>query len=209
MNTKAQNARCLLLNADMLPLRIVSWKKSILWSLKQPEQSNIEILSYYDDKYILGSNNKIWQLPAVAKTVKYFNIYNRKINFSRNNLFIRDNYTCQYCGKYLNISQLTYDHIIPKSRFIYNKKTATNWLNIVTCCRLCNHKKGNRTPDEAHMQLIKTPKEPRYSEKYLPWYQELITITQSKPCKEWISYLNYQEIYEQSSFFNNKQSQLV
>lgn len=179
MSKKAENSKCLLLNADYTPLRIISWKRAVVWSIKynNNNQYGIEILEYFKDRLIQGACDKQYPVPAVAKTIQYFNLHHKKINFSRHNLLIRDNYTCQYCGRQLAHNQLTYDHIIPKSRFSFNKKLATDWYNIVTACRQCNHKKGNRTPKEAGMNLITTPIEPTYSVKYLQWFQELSTIT--------------------------------
>jgi 5-methylcytosine-specific restriction endonuclease McrA len=195
MNSQAENSKCLLLNADYSPIRIISWQRAIVWSMKYENNNDygIQIIEYYKDKYIQGACNKKYQVPAVAKTLKYFRIHDRKINFSRNNLFIRDNYTCQYCGQQFAISQLTYDHIIPKSRY-GNNKNSTHWLNIVTACRPCNHKKGNRTPKEAGMSLINSPIEPNYSYAYLPWYQELSNINQGSSYEIWkpfISHINY------------------
>lgn len=204
--SNANNSKCLLLNADMSPLRIISWRRAIIWSLKNIDYKNynIDIIAYYKNRYIQGANNKQYSVPAVAKTVKYFDIYNRKINFSRHNLFIRDNFTCQYCNNKYPIAQLTYDHIVPKSRFYPNRKYSTNWHNIVTACRDCNHKKGNRTPIEAGMNLIKTPTEPKYSLQYLPWYKELITIYQESISNEWEPFLplkihEHEKLYIQSS----------
>jgi hypothetical protein len=182
MNQRVQNSKCLLLNADYTPLRIISWKRAILWSVRYNNCSNfgIEILEYYTNKFIQGVGDKKYPVPAVAKTVQYFNLYQKThINFSRHNLFIRDNHMCQYCGIQLPPSQLTYDHIIPKSRFNHNRKISTNWTNVVTSCRNCNHKKGNRTPVEAGMSLIKLPIAPKYSTEYLPWYKDLITIDEN------------------------------
>lgn len=178
--SKVNNSKCLLLNADYSPLRIISWRRAIVWSMKYSNDPNygIEILEYFSDKFIQGVGDKTYKVPAVAKTVRFFNLYNKKISFSRHNLFIRDNYTCQYCGQQMSMSQLTYDHIIPKARFLHDKKLSTNWNNIVTACRPCNSKKGNRTPKEAGMLLIKHPIEPTYSLEYLPWYQELSTISE-------------------------------
>lgn len=196
MSNKAEHSRCLLLNADMTPLRIISWQRAIVWSMKYENDPGyaIEILNYYKDKYIHGPNSKRYPVPAVAKTVRYFNVYNRKINFSRYNLFIRDNFTCQYCGqKYAN-SQLTYDHIIPKSRYAANRKLSTNWHNIVTACRACNHKKGNKTPKEAGMTLLQPPIEPKYSIEYLPWYKELFTMYSSPVLSEWEPFINTSNI---------------
>jgi|LakMenE18May11ns_1017448.scaffolds.fasta_scaffold9959394_19 hypothetical protein len=187
MSSKAENSKCLLLNADYAPLRIISWQRAIVWSIRYEDNKSygIEILSYYKDKYIQGSAGKQYPVPAVAKTLRYFNLYNRKINFSRHNLFIRDNHTCQYCGMQLCSTQLTYDHIIPKCRFNENKRLSTNWNNIVTACRPCNHKKGNRTPKEAGMKLINSPIEPNYSLEYLPWFQEISTISDGPSYELW------------------------
>jgi len=178
--------QCLLLNADYTPIRIISWKKAIVWSMKyEPNHKyGIEIISYYQDEVIRGACGKNYLVPAVARTRHFFNLYNKNINFSRKNLFIRDDYTCQYCGKQFPVSQLTYDHIIPKSRFdIHTKHKCTNWINIVTCCWQCNHKKGNKTPKEANMKLLNQPIIPKYCAVYLPWYRDLFTINNSFP--EW------------------------
>lgn len=191
MSKQDKHSKCLLLNADYSPLKTISWKRAMVWSMRysaHPEYG-IEILDYYHDEYIIGACSKAYKVPSVAKTIKYFNIYNRRINFSRNNLFIRDNFTCQYCGTRLAKSQLTYDHIIPKSRFSKNKKLSTNWTNIVTACRPCNHKKANRTPIEAGMQLIKQPVEPQYCLKYLPWYQDFTSIDSTDANPSWTPFI--------------------
>lgn len=87
-------------------------------------------------------------------------------NYSKFNLFLRDNYTCQYCGR--NASQLdtrtrrgrpkealTRDHVIPK-----DAGGSNDWENIVTACSTCNHTKRNRTPEQAGMRLLKAPYKP-------------------------------------------------
>jgi 5-methylcytosine-specific restriction endonuclease McrA len=66
---------------------------------------------------------------------------------------MRDRYTCQYCQQVLNTGDLTLDHVIPRSR-----GGETTWENLVACCNLCNNKKGNRTPDEAGMKLLRPPR---------------------------------------------------
>lgn len=193
MSEKAKNSKCLLLNADYFPLRIISWQRAIVWSIKYDNNSNygIEIIEYHKDKYIQGAGDKIYPVPSVAKTLRYFNVHNRKITFSRSNLFIRDKHTCQYCGKKFAASHLTYDHIIPKCRFQKeDKRLSTNWLNIVTACRICNNKKGNRTPKEAGMSLINHPTEPHYALEYLPWYQELSIITDDPSYELWKPFLS-------------------
>ena len=104
-----------------------------------------EIIDFYKNDYIIGTNNKRFPIPAVAKTAKYFRINNHTVKFSRKNLFVRDNYTCQYCDTIFNGNDLTYDHVIPKSAWKSNIGSPTCWTNIVTACVNCNRKKGNRT----------------------------------------------------------------
>lgn len=197
MNNSSNHKNCLVLNSDYRPIGIVDWKKAIIWSFKKDSSKfnvNIEILDYYENDSILGIG-QTFKLPAVIKIMHYLKVYKKLVNFSRNNLFIRDNYTCQYCGCQFCINQLTYDHIIPKSRFKSNYKKCTNWSNITTSCKKCNAKKADRTPEEAGMQLKRTPYQPRYSEKYLRWHQELLSIYKETP-KEWKPFLLKNEQYE-------------
>lgn len=192
--SKAANSKCLLLNADYSPLKIISWKKAIVWSLKYENQHNyaIEIIEYYKEKYIQGACDKKYPVPLVAKTVKYFNVYNRSMKFSRHNLFLRDHFSCQYCGQKFDYNQLTYDHVIPKSKFRPDLKNATTWENVTTSCVLCNRKKSNRTPEQARMKLLNVPKQPFYEHRYLPVVSELINIknTNDPDHKEWIKYID-------------------
>jgi hypothetical protein len=150
---------------------------------------NIEIIDYHPNQFINGTNGRKFKIPAVAKTLSYFNIYDKNISFSRKNLFIRDNCTCQYCGNGFSPHQLTYDHVIPKCRFNDDRKTSTNWFNIVTACRKCNAQKGNRTPSEANMVLIKEPAAPKYSVQYLPWVYDVSMIEYMDKCDQWKPFL--------------------
>ena len=99
----------------------------------------------------------IIKVPAVVRLLRSFRRHARPVKFSRVNIYARDNYKCQYCGKKASISELTYDHVVPRSH-----GGRTEWTNIVTCCVDCNRKKGGRTPDQAGMRLLKPPKRPDY-----------------------------------------------
>lgn len=189
MSYQKQKNKCLLLNSDYTPLCLVDWKKSIIWSIRYEEDNSygIEIISY-SNNYILDANQKEFKIPSIAKSKYFFNVYKREISFSRKNLFIRDNHTCQYCGKVFPFSQLTYDHVIPKSRYKPDVKKSTNWTNVVTSCIKCNHAKGNRTPEEASMKLKNKPCRPKYEEKYLRWYTDLLTISHER-LGEWTEYI--------------------
>lgn len=186
---KIQNTNCLVLNADYTPITIINWQKAIVWSFKHDANHKIgvEIIDFYKDDYILCTNDKKYPIPAVVKTAKYFRINNAKVKFSRKNLFIRDNYSCQYCGKKVDINQMTYDHVIPKSLWNNDKLSPTSWTNIVTACVYCNRKKGNKTPKQANMPLKNLPIMPQKNIKYLPIASYLVKIKDIPA--EWKIYL--------------------
>jgi len=186
---KAKNSKCLILNSDYTPLSVIDWQKALIWYIKYQYHSEIgiEIIDFYKDDFINGVNKK-YPIPAVIKTTKYFRLNNKRVNFSRKNLFIRDGYTCQYCGQKPDIKYLTYDHVIPKSLWSHDKGSPTTWTNIVTACVSCNRKKGNKTPKQAMMKLHTLPIAPNKSAKYLPITDFLLTIRSDIP-DEWKFYL--------------------
>ena len=73
-------------------------------------------------------------------------------------VFHRDNFTCQYCGRKLTASQITIDHVLPRAQ-----KGITSFTNCVVCCQICNNKKADRTPEQAAMVLLKRPAHPSFS----------------------------------------------
>lgn len=185
---KIENNKCLLLNADYTPLTIISWRRAVVWSIKYEYNMKyaIEIIDFYKDDFIRGVNKNI-PIPAVAKTKRYFRIHGQSVNFCRKNLFIRDNYTCQYCGVVYDAANLTYDHVIPKSVWP-NSSSPTCWTNIVTACGSCNRRKGNKTPKQANMPLKSNPYVPQKNIKYLPIGHHLLKIKADIP-EEWKDYL--------------------
>ena len=100
-----------------------------------------------------------------------------RVQLTRREVFARDNYTCQYCG--LRTRDLTLDHVVPRS-----KGGSHTWENLVSACRDCNHRKGQRTPEQARMRLIRPPREPR-SGAYWMVYRRI----QGGPRDEWLIYL--------------------
>jgi 5-methylcytosine-specific restriction endonuclease McrA len=185
------HARCLLLNADYSPLHIICWQKALIWSMRYMCNDNygIEIVDFYKDDFIQGTNDRKFPIPAVARTKKYFRPNNQRLTFSRKNIFLRDDYTCQYCGIKFTDNNLTYDHVVPKSTWVMaNRSSATTWTNIVTACVDCNRKKGNRTPNQANMPLKNLPVAPTKTYKYLPITQYISTIKKEIP-SEWTVYL--------------------
>ncbi len=95
-------------------------------------------------------------VPRIVRVLTFSKLPRQEVKFNRRNLFARDNNTCQYCGKRFGSSQLSLDHVIPRSR----GGTAT-WQNIVCACTKCNVRKGGRTPAEANLRLIRPPVKPR------------------------------------------------
>jgi 5-methylcytosine-specific restriction endonuclease McrA len=118
------------------------------------------------------------QVPRVIRLMIYDRLPRQTIRFNRRNIFARDNNRCQYCGKRFVTSELSLDHVHPRSQ-----GGDTTWDNIVCCCVKCNVKKGGRTPEQAHMHLIKTPVKPKRS--------PMLTIKLGNPKYEsWKSFLD-------------------
>jgi 5-methylcytosine-specific restriction endonuclease McrA len=131
----------LVLNADFRPL---SYYPLSLWPwqevIKAVFLERVEVVSTYD--FTVRSPSFEMKLPSVV-ALKNFIAQDRPPAFTRFNLFLRDAFTCQYCGSQ---ADLTFDHILPRSR-----GGRTSWDNIVTACAPCNLRKGGRTPKEAGM----------------------------------------------------------
>jgi 5-methylcytosine-specific restriction endonuclease McrA len=97
-------------------------------------------------------------VPKIIRLLGYDRLPRQDVKFNRRNIFARDSNKCQYCGKKFATSELSLDHVIPRSQ---NGKTT--WDNIVCCCVKCNVKKGGRTPEQAHMKLLTKPVRPKRS----------------------------------------------
>jgi 5-methylcytosine-specific restriction endonuclease McrA len=99
----------------------------------------------------------LFYYPSVIVCKKYIRRRPIPLSPTRANIYWRDDLTCQYCGKKDFYRKMTLDHVVPKSRG--GPKT---WLNLVTCCERCNQRKGDKTPSEASMELLRMPFVPRY-----------------------------------------------
>jgi len=105
------------------------------------------------------------RVPKVLLLRDYDQLPAKEVRFTRENLFDRDNYRCQYCGNTFKADDLNMDHVIPRDR-----GGRTSWENIVTSCIKCNSRKANRLPHQASMHLIKKPERP----KWRPFISSLI-----------------------------------
>jgi 5-methylcytosine-specific restriction endonuclease McrA len=97
------------------------------------------------------------RVPRVILLVFYDRLPKKEVKFTRHNIFERDKNTCQYCGRVFDRNDLNLDHVIPRDR-----GGPTTWENIVCSCIECNTRKGNQTPAEAGMHLIRKPKRPKW-----------------------------------------------
>ena len=96
------------------------------------------------------------RMPKALLLREYDQIPVQEVRFTRENLFERDNYRCQYCGNHFEAAQLNMDHVIPRDR-----GGRSSWENIVTSCLRCNSRKANRLPHQAGMRLAHKPTRPR------------------------------------------------
>lgn len=109
-----------------------------------------------DDIDWVRSVNFSVQVPRVVRLNFYDKVPKLTLRFNRRNLFARDGNRCQYCNNVFPMNQLSFDHVIPRSR-----GGGTTWENVVCCCLKCNTRKGDRTPEQSGMKLIRSPKRPQ------------------------------------------------
>jgi len=191
------NCRVLVLNKHYMALHIIDAKRAFSLLFK----NQAEIISCDDGLYSNHDFNSWQQLselkrhfeadehdwistvnfdivvPRIIRLLFYDRLPRKPVKFNRRNIYARDQNRCQYCGKKFSSSELSLDHVIPRS---YNG--VTTWENVVCACLKCNVRKGGRTPREAGMHLVKEPVKPRFSPvirlalsstKYSSWKQFL------------------------------------
>jgi 5-methylcytosine-specific restriction endonuclease McrA len=143
----------LVLNADYRPLSYFplstwSWQETI----KAIFLDRVLPLCHYDR--VIRSPSAVHRLPSVVALKQYIP-QNRRPPFTRFNVFLRDCFSCQYCGGAHHTSELTFDHLVPRSR-----GGRTSWDNVVTACTRCNLTKGSRLPQECGMRPLSRPTVP-------------------------------------------------
>lgn len=118
------------------------------------------------------------RVPKVLLLRHYDKLPAQEVRFTRENLFERDNYRCQYCGNSFEAEDLNMDHVIPRDR-----GGRTSWENIVTSCIKCNSRKANKLPHQANMHLIKKPERPR-------WRPFISSLIDQNYDSEWDHFIN-------------------
>lgn len=173
-----KHGRALILNADYTPMGVRSWHGS----MKVIAKEAVDVIDFYPDDFIIGANGRKYPVPMIVRLQDYVKP-NKKIKFCKKNVFIRDHLTCQYCRKKCKHYELTFDHVMPRSRWTKHRDKVTDWENIVSACHECNQKKADRTPEEAGMRLIRRPERPNaygFIAGLTPW---------RRMQKEWIPYM--------------------
>lgn len=147
MSDRLMKSPVLVLNATYEPINITTARRAIVLILKGTARLEERA------PRVIRSAQMALPVPSVIRLVEYIHIPYERKELSRKNILLRDGYCCLYCGRKMPASELTIDHVIPRA-----KGGRTSWDNVVTCCRRCNTRKGNQTPDEAGMTLLKHPR---------------------------------------------------
>ena len=156
------NRRVLLLNQSYEPIMVIGAKRAIILILSE----KVDALENYRE--LIHSTYLTLPLPSVIKLKQYARIRRKDIVFSRKNILKRDNHTCQYCR--IRSVPMTIDHVIPRQR-----GGEDSWYNLVAACVACNTHKGNRTPREAEMKLMKRARKPTmilHLQKFVKQFQD-------------------------------------
>lgn len=157
VSTPLEKCPALVLNADYrplsyLPLSLWPWQEAV----KAIFRDTVTVLSEYDR--VVRSPGLELKLPSVLALKEYIPAVRRPA-FTRFNVYLRDRWVCQYCDIRFKTNELTFDHVIPRSR-----GGQSSWDNIVTACKACNTRKGNRMPHECEMYPLMEPIQPNIFE---------------------------------------------
>lgn len=149
--------RVILLNSDYSFLNVISWKRAIRLMVK----GKAEVVKS-SEKTIRNAERTVELIiPKVLRLMDLVkSVYKNRVPFSKRNVFVRDDFTCAYCG--CTEERLTIDHIIPKS-----KGGGSSFENCVASCKPCNNKKNDRTPQQAGMNLRFKPHTPTIMEFFI------------------------------------------
>ncbi|MFI5173557.1 MAG: HNH endonuclease [Terriglobia bacterium] len=137
----------LVLNATYEPINICAARRALVLVLKGVARAEEE-----HPRFIKSPTFSI-RIPSVIRLLEFRHIPRQSRALSRKNILMRDRNTCQYCGGVFSPNELTLDHVAPRSL-----GGTSTWENLVACCKLCNHKKGNLTLAESGLRLFREPR---------------------------------------------------
>lgn len=144
----------LVLNANYEPINVCDLRRAI--GLMLSDKASLVV----NGRGVIHTVERTFPRPSVIRLEHMVHRPRQRVKLTRREVFRRDHFTCQYCGKRSN--DLTIDHVLP--RHLGGKHI---WTNVVTACFICNHHKGGRTLAEAHMSLSHPPVEPPHSAQYV------------------------------------------
>lgn len=153
------NLAVLVLNQNYEPLNVCHVRRAFVLL----DRGKAEVLE--NGRGWLHSPSSTFAIPSVIRLIYLIKRPRRQPRLTRRDVFLRDGYTCQYCGR--QTRDLTLDHVIPRRRGGQHL-----WENVVAACRHCNHRKAGHTPQEAHMLLTREPNAPS-TNGYSPFYHYL------------------------------------
>lgn len=139
---------CTILNLDGRVLDKIAWQKAMTLVMKEKP---LTVIEWHEDDVVIDGSGEEYFIPRTMMVQKFVK---RRPQFtpSKRNIHLRDEYRCRYCNRDLSQTELTIDHIHPKSRGGGN-----TWKNLATACFDCNSTKGDKTPIEADMPLLPCP----------------------------------------------------
>ena len=140
----------MVLNQNFEPLNVCNVRRALVLL----DRGKAEIIE--NGRGYLHSATVLYEIPSVIRLIYLIRRPRPQSRLTRRDVFLRDHFTCQYCGK--QTRDLTLDHVLPRHR-----GGAHTWENVVAACKTCNHRKAGRTPPEAHMHLRRHPYRPAYS----------------------------------------------
>ena len=142
------NGVVLVLNQNYEPLNVTNLPRAF----RLVFGAKAEILEY--DHQVVRTPRTEYKAPSVIRLQHHIRRPRPRVKLSRREVFVRDRYTCQYCGRQGH--DLTLDHLVPRHR-----GGGHTWENLVTACTTCNHRKGGKTLEESRLRLTRPPFEPR------------------------------------------------
>jgi 5-methylcytosine-specific restriction endonuclease McrA len=148
------DALVLVLNANFEPINICNTRRAVGLIISG------KAAMVADGRGYIHTISQVFPRPSVIRLENMIQRPRPHIRLTRREVFRRDNYTCQYCGRHAN--DLTVDHVLPR-----HLGGMHIWTNVVTACAACNHRKGGRRLEEAHLTLLHIPKEPPANVQYI------------------------------------------
>lgn len=149
-STPLVNRRVLLLNQNYEPLTVCSARRAFVLLFA----GKAEMLETADGLRV-RTVSRSFALPSVVRLWQYRKVPYKQIMLTRRNIIMRDDNRCQYCGS--RRGPMTVDHVIPKTM-----NGQASWTNLVCACTRCNNKKGDQTPEQAGLKLLRRPSRPSY-----------------------------------------------